>query len=157
MDARSTSPSSKIYSQVLITVQTRLKPSTPLDRFQQAWLFRSCMLSGKHSYRDCGAELATAGWLRAAGGQNLHLLQDRCRLTCHLAQQFPVRQSPQRSPKPVTLYSYTGTLTPSLVCVTWDNSASYIAFGLFCPRNRIWKWVEILKKLRFLGKLLSLL
>lgn len=51
MDARSTSPSSKIYSQVLITVQTRLKPSTPLDRFQQAWLLRSCMLSGKHSYR----------------------------------------------------------------------------------------------------------
>lgn len=89
MDARSTSPSSKIYSQVLITVQTRLKPSTPLDRFQQAWLFCSCMLSGKHSYRDCGAELATAGWLRAAGGQNLHLLQDRCRLTCHLAQPIP--------------------------------------------------------------------
>lgn len=47
--------------------------------------FCSFTASGKCSYKGRGAELTTAVRVRAAVGLNLHLLQDRYRLTCHLA------------------------------------------------------------------------
>ena len=145
MGARSTLPSSKIYSQALITGQTRLKPSAlSYTGFNKtihwfSWLFCLCTASGKCSYKGCVAEFTTAGWVRAAAGLNLHMLQDRYRLTCHLAQQFPLCQCLQRWPTAcdaILLHRHSHSTT-SCLCVTRDNSTSYCFWAILLKKQNL--------------------
>lgn len=105
-------------------------------------------------------EFTTTGWVRAAVGLNLHLLQDRHRFTCHLVQQFPLHQCLQSCPRAcdvILLHGHSYS-TNSCLHVAQANSSSHIGLGLFCPRNRTWKQGKsTVEKLRFLGKLPSLL
>lgn len=142
-----------MYSQAPITGQTCLKTSS----FSYAFFLlrhsvRKLQLQGLWSrvHHTCQGESSSRTELASPTGQVQAYLSFSPAIPCVSTSNTGVHQ-------PATLF--TGTLTaPLVVCVTWDNSTSPTASGLFCPRNSIWKWyISTMKKCRFLGRFLSLL